>query len=71
MIALLVLSFLLLAAAEGRPLVRERLWRELAVFLVLWAVALAWSLEQALGLTALNPTDGIIWVLERLLHLSK
>lgn len=71
MIVLLVLVFLLLAVIEGRPLVREHLWKELAVFLILWAVALAWSLEQALGFTALNPTDGIIWALERLLRLGR
>jgi hypothetical protein len=56
MVILLILIFLCIILFEVPRLVREEMWRELAVFSVLLAIGFGISLAQAMGLPIPNPT---------------
>ena len=56
MVILLILIFLCIILFEVPRLVREEMWRELAVFFVLLAIGFGISLAQAMGLPIPNPT---------------
>lgn len=59
MLFLLIAAFLGMVAWEVPGLVRQNLWRELAVFLLVWAVGFTLSLLLTLHVNLPNPVDGI------------
>lgn len=61
----LLLTFAGMGLLEIPPLIRQRQWQELAAFSVLWALGLALSLTQALGLKLPNPTRGIEFLVKQ------
>lgn len=67
-IALLVLVFIAMAAIEIPPLWREKSWREVTVFGVIWVLALALDSALALGVKLPNPTEGIERVVAPIQH---
>ncbi len=64
MIVLLSLVFVAIIALEVPPLVRQKMWRELAAFGLLLVVGMIYSFGQALDLPLPNPTDGIMAIFE-------
>jgi len=64
MAILVVLAFLVIAALEVPGLVKKRMWRELAVFLVLLLFGMALSIPQALGLPVPSPNDPVEIILK-------
>mgnify|MGYP000268292324 CR=1 FL=1 len=59
MAVLVLLVFGIIALFEVPPLVKKKMWRELAAFSAYLALGLALSLPQALGLKVPNPTKAI------------
>ncbi|MGQ9824887.1 MAG: hypothetical protein ACUVSK_07805 [Desulfotomaculales bacterium] len=59
MFVLVLLAFGIIALAEIPPLVKKKMWRELAAFSLYFLLGLALSLPQALGLKVPNPTKAI------------
>jgi hypothetical protein len=57
MFILLVTILMLIALMETPRLAAEKMWRELLVFLGLWAFGSFLAVAQFLGLELPNPTD--------------
>ncbi|MDW7651886.1 MAG: hypothetical protein SCK29_04840 [Bacillota bacterium] len=57
MLLLLIAILLLIAVAEAPRLAVERMWKELAAFLTLWALGSFMAIAQVTGLELPNPTD--------------
>lgn len=57
LIMLLITALLFILAIEVPRLIKEKLWRELAVFVFLWAIGSFVSLSVVLGIELPNPTD--------------
>lgn len=67
MLTLLIVVFMAAILAYEAPIIiRERSWRELAVFLVLWASGLIIGILQLLGYPLPNPTVWAIAVMPRI-----
>ena len=56
MLALLLVAGFLAAAATARPLWQQKMYRELAAFAVIWALALYLSLAQVMHLNLPRPS---------------
>jgi len=65
MLLILVLAFLSMAAWEAPALLRKKLWRELAVFSMLWLLGFALSFLLTVGVQLPNPTDGIVYLIKQ------
>ncbi len=65
MILLLAGGFLLLAVLGVPALVREKSWRELAVFAVIWLLAAVLAFLLAAGQRPHSPLEGVRWLMER------
>ncbi len=59
MIFLISLIFIAIIAYEAPGLIRQKMWRELAVFGVLLVIGMIYSYGQVLNLPLPNPTKGI------------
>ncbi|MBS4030143.1 MAG: hypothetical protein KGZ63_01785 [Clostridiales bacterium] len=57
LIVLLISALVLILAIEVPRLIKEKLWKELAVFLFLWAAGSFVSLSVVLRIELPNPTD--------------
>lgn len=57
LIMLLITALVLILAIEIPRLIKEKLWKELAVFIFLWAVGSFIALSVVLGIELPNPTD--------------
>lgn len=53
MLSLLIAGLLIIVFLEAPRLVLERLWKELAVFLVLWGIASSMAVAQFMGVELL------------------
>ncbi|MEW6661842.1 MAG: hypothetical protein ACOY9Y_14760 [Bacillota bacterium] len=71
MVLLLVGIFMAMAFYEVTILSREKLWRELAAFSLLWIMALGLSLLLTLGVPLPSPTDGIVYIINKTGELFK
>jgi hypothetical protein len=65
MLLLLVLAFLAMVAWEVPYLLREKLWRELTVFSVLWLLGFALSFLLTIGVELPSPADGIEYLIKQ------
>lgn len=70
MIVLLLVAFAVIAVCELPPLIREKRWRELTAFAVLYVLALALSSMLTLGVTPPSPMRGVMYLIKDVLHLS-
>lgn len=57
MLSFLIAGLLTILFLEAPRLVLERLWKELAVFLVLWGLASSMAVAQFLGVELPNITE--------------
>jgi hypothetical protein len=68
-LALLVLGALFLGVYEGRPLVRQKMWRELAVFSAVLLSAFVVSACLVLDVQLPNPVKSMTYLLDRVFGL--
>lgn len=59
MVYLISLIFLGIIGLEAPPLLKKKMWRELAAFGVLLVIAMIYGYGQVLDLPLPSPTDGI------------
>ena len=69
MIVLLILVFAVLILYEVPGLIRNKQWRELAVYSVLISLAFTISLLQTLNVKILNPVRDVQYFVSDILHL--
>ncbi|MDA8235481.1 MAG: hypothetical protein M0Z31_11920 [Clostridia bacterium] len=68
MILLVLVVFFLVLWLELPKLIRQRWWWELAVFAVIWALALVVSVAQIYDLPLPNPTHGLEYIFKPVSH---
>lgn len=64
MIFWLLAVFLLVLWLEAPKLLKQKWWRELAVFTFIWCLALVVTVAQVYDLPLPNPTKGLIYIFE-------
>ena len=70
MIFLLIITFIGLILFEVPGLIREKSWRELAVYTFLISIAFVISLLEILNIKLPNPVKETQYFVKNLLHLS-
>jgi hypothetical protein len=70
MIFLIVLIFSTVAVFQIPPLVKQKYWRELAVFSILHATALVLSLLYVSGVPIPSPMPFLKYVIQDVLHIK-
>lgn len=68
-IILLVIPTLVIILYEAPPLMRKRLWKELALFGILLCLGFSLALLQILGVPLPSLTDGIALITRKLIGL--
>ncbi len=70
MIFLLISVFIFVAIYDAPVLIREKYWKELAVFSIMFLAAFAVALLQFYGVEIPSPIKGAQYILQDVLHLS-
>lgn len=65
-----VLAFLVIAYFNVPKLVRAKEWRELTVFMALYALGMTLSILLIIGVTIPSPIKGAQYILKDVLHLN-
>lgn len=68
MLILLCLAFLVMLLFDLPALLRERQWRELAIYLALWLPGLLMSSLLTIGFKLPSPVKGIEYIIELFIH---
>ena len=69
MIVLLFGAFAVIAACELPSLIREKQWRGLAAFAVLYSIALVYAVMLTMGMSPPSPIRGVLYLIRDVLHL--
>lgn len=69
-IILVVLAFLIIGYFNVPKLIRAKEWRELTVFLALYAFGMTLSILLIIGVTIPSPIKGAQYILKDVLHLN-
>lgn len=64
MIVAVIIVYIMIALIQMPSLIRQKLWRELATFLVLLGIGFILSLLQVIGVRIPSPNEGIIFLIK-------
>lgn len=66
MIVAVIIVYIMIALIQMPSLIRQKLWRELATFLVLLGIGFILSLLQVIGVRIPSPNEGIIFLIKHI-----
>jgi len=69
-IALTILIFVIIAAIDVPPLIKNKQKRELIVFCVLFVFAFTIAILQSMDIKVPSPIKGVIYLVKDVLHIS-
>ena len=70
MIILLIIAFALIAFLDLPKLIKQKQWKDLAVFLFFFIFAFTVAFLHTIGIAIPSPIKGIQYVIKDILHLS-
>lgn len=70
MIILLMITFAVIGIIEVPGLVKQKHWRDLAVFSAFFIFAFILALLQSMGIKIPSPIKGIVYLIKDVLHLN-
>jgi hypothetical protein len=67
---LLIMVLVFIAARQIPPLIRQKYWRELVVFIVFYSLAATFSFLISFDVKIPSPIQGIMYVIEDVLNIG-